>query len=268
MADYLQVMRTPETTGGSDRSRANGGGSEHQHRLALLGTLTSGISHEFNNILTPVLAYAEMAQMNLGDAELVRKALERIVMGITQATNISEAILGLAAGSASGIAAGRADVRECAETALRCLARDPAKDGIRVSLEIPTGLCVGITSVALNHVLLNMIVNARRAMSTRGGRLTIQAKRDGSTGNDRLIQIVVEDTGCGIQPGFLPHIFDDFFSRTDDSTAPGRGLGLAICHRLISQAGGSVSVCSAVGKGTRFEIQLPALASSIAAKAA
>lgn len=184
---------------------------EHAQRLASLGTIASIIAHEFNNILTPVMSYAQMALANPHDQQLLVKSAQRSLDGAEKASQIAAAILEFArdefaaldgaaasadpappcrqgphaesvaggrspARSARSGAAERVDVLAAAHGALACLAREPAKDGIRLVLEVPDRLLAAMRPVALQQVLLNLILNARRSMAgTRGGTLTIRA---------------------------------------------------------------------------------------------
>ena len=91
---------------------------DHSHQLATLGTLTAGIAHEINNILTPVLAYAQLARSNPHDAGLRAKALDRAVAGVESASRITEAVLGFARTEDE---AERADVAEVIASSLACL---------------------------------------------------------------------------------------------------------------------------------------------------
>jgi signal transduction histidine kinase len=133
------------------------------HRLATLGTLAAIVAHEFNNLLTPVISYCQLAlkQEVADDPELVRKALTRSHEGAAKAAQIATSMLGFArnedADATSHIATVVNDV-------FTCLARDPAKDGITLSLDIDDALAVSISPLYLQQVILNLILNARNAM--------------------------------------------------------------------------------------------------------
>ena len=195
---------------------------ERQHRLATLGTIAGLIAHEFNNILTPMLSYAQMALARPEDADLARRALERSSAAAERAGRIASAILDLvrdeqpvavggspiaqpqAAGAAPNRDAqasaapsvstpasrgpfrgldtdlpARTDVSRSIRRTLDCLGRDPARDGIALALTVEPGLCARIEPVALEHALLNIILNARQAMLAgprRGHALNISAR--------------------------------------------------------------------------------------------
>ncbi|MGQ0628847.1 MAG: sensor histidine kinase [Phycisphaerales bacterium] len=157
---------------------------QHTQRLAALGTIAGLIAHEFNNLLTPVMTYAQLALENPGDQALATKALERAAAGSQRAAEIASAILGFSRDDFDvprGTSSASADVAAAVRGALSCLARDPVKDGIALDIAIEhpaTGpLRTAMRPVALQQVLLNLILNARRAMNgQRAGSLTVNGQ--------------------------------------------------------------------------------------------
>ena len=134
---------------------------DHCCQLATLGTLTAGIAHEINNILTPVLAYAQLARSNPDDAALRAKALDRAVAGVQSASRITEAVLGFAR---SDDEAEHAIIAETIDSSFACLSRDPRRDGIRLVIDVDPALIVRIKPLALQQVLLNLILNSVSAL--------------------------------------------------------------------------------------------------------
>lgn len=242
---------------------------ERLRRLATLGTLTSGIAHEFNNILTPVMAYAEMAAAAPTDTALVARALDKVAEGIRRATGISEAILALA--TAAPAAGGRASTNiECGvSSALRWLADSPEGGATPVGISLAPDLEAAIEPTVLHQVLINLLLNAKHAMPAGTGTISIRGYRRSSTGNtgSSHIEIDVEDSGKGIAPDLLPRVFEPFVSgrvstgSQSDGIRSGRqrgyGLGLTICRQLVERAGGSITVRSTLGLGTCFTVRLP-----------
>jgi two-component system, NtrC family, sensor kinase len=104
----------------------------------------------------------------------------------------------------------------------------------------------------LQQVFLNLINNSMDAMP-RGGELRLRL--DGALGNPAQVTVAIEDTGEGIPPETLPHIFEPMF--TTKRMGTGTGLGLAVCDQIIRQHGGTIRVESREGHGTRFTILLP-----------
>lgn len=167
---------------------------DHQERLATLGTIAGLIAHEFNNILTPVLTYAQMAQLDPGNAALSQKAIDRTVEGVERASSIAQVILGFvrdertdlstparsllldASGGSTWNTVTSANVAKAVRSALACLGRAPERDNITATFDLPEHLTAAIAPVSLQHVVLNLVLNARNAMLPRPGRLTISAR--------------------------------------------------------------------------------------------
>lgn len=292
---------------------------EHAQRLASLGTIASIIAHEFNNILTPVMSYAQMALANPHDQQLLVKSAQRSFDGAEKASQIAAAILEFArdefaalestpaapapraAGAPSeshgaalsspevrtGGGPARVDVQAAVQGALACLAREPAKDGIRLIIDVPERLFAAMRPVSLQQVLLNLILNARRAMAgARDGTLEIRARVYIGGGGDAArpepphdavcasstwntpgscsaprawITITVADTGCGMNPEQTARVFGAFVTGhgAPASVHRGTGLGLTVCQRLVEHAGGTLWCRSQVSSGTEFTIVIP-----------
>lgn len=251
----------------------------HAHRLTMLGTMLGSIVHEFNNILTPVMSYAEMALESPDDAALCRKAIERAYHGCDRASKIAGAILAFAGDGGRRTESGDgADVAVVVQETMLCLAFDPAKASVTVVTEIEAGCRVAMEPVSLQQVLLNLVLNALKAMKPRGGQLTIRAggapRSTWNIGRPRgpgtYVQIEVEDTGCGIEPERVDTVFEPFVSHTDQNPSAARsgtGLGLTICKQLVESAGGRIGVRSQVSVGTCFTIAVPAAVGERALKA-
>lgn len=228
-------------------------GLTHSHRLATLGTVASVIAHEYNNILTPIISYAQLALANPDDAALMKKAVEKGLAGAERATNISASLLGFAR---------EADQKHSArlpavvDEAVACLARDPKKDNIRLHLEVPD-VQVAMSPLTLQQVLLNLLLNARHALRRNGGG---ELRITGSVVAG-MVHIDVADTGPGIAAEIKERLFEPFVTYRPDSEAggdsKGTGLGLCICRDLVRSAGGTISVESEPNRGATFHIVIP-----------
>jgi len=247
-----------------------------RHRLATLGTIAGSIAHEFNNILTPVLSYAQLALAAPHDAELAKKALRKTVEGTERAAKIANSLLGFVRpdDGTSG-----ADVASVINETIACLARHPEKDGIKVSVHADRSHRVAMDSVDLHQVLLNLVLNAIEAIKPQRGEIQITCDEvecstwntgSGATGPagaspQRIVQIVVRDSGRGMPAVVQELLFEPFFTTASERSADrGTGLGLTICQRLVQKADGEISVASEPGLGTEFSILLPALHESVA----
>jgi signal transduction histidine kinase len=131
--------------------------------------------------------------------------------------------------------------------------RDRTHDkNIEFVLDIPKGLPrIFGDKVRLGHALRNLLDNAL-TYTDPGGRITLTAAAD----ND-VITLSVSDTGAGIPPEYLPHVFEKFFRVPGQSRGSGTGLGLAIVHEIVTGHGGTVSCESSPGIGTTFHLRLP-----------
>jgi signal transduction histidine kinase len=234
-------------------------------RLATIGTIAAVIAHEFNNLLTPIVSYSQFAlqsaQSDKPDQELIKKALNKAFQSSSKAGKICTSMLGLARGES---AFGQVTIQELVDETLSVLARDPAKDGIALRVQVQPGLSVSGDPVQLEQVLLNLLINARQAMlGGRGGSITIRAQL---TENGGEVRLQVIDTGPGIPEKLLPKIFQPFFTTkgtTRKGETRGTGLGLAICKEIVEHHKGRIVVQSEVGRGTTFSIYLPVVASGV-----
>jgi len=241
---------------------------EHMHRLSLAGRVAGTLAHEFNNILTPIMNYAEMALASPEDQGLARKALERALAGSSHASRVATSILTLVSGSeemfhVEHCAHASCDVASAAEEAVACLSRPPERDGVELRVEVEPGLRVATDEIVVSQVLLNLMLNAVEAMRPGGGELSVRARALDS----ESVSIEVSDTGRGIPAERVERAFEPFstFDRVmsdnlsggTEGRSRGVGLGLTICRNLVERAGGEIALESAVGEGTRLRIRLP-----------
>jgi two-component system NtrC family sensor kinase len=215
------------------------------------------VAHEFNNILTPVISYAQMAQSN---PKLTGKALTRAADGGQRATRICKAILGLAGRDAAHRQEQLA-LKNLIERTVDAMAREPQRDCIELFVDVPSDLTILADAIEMQQVLLNLLLNARSALLQSPGlrRLTIRAER-----RKQGIVLSIADTGTGIAPENLQRIFEPFFSTRTANVDPsgeserGNGLGLAICRDIVTAMGGRIEVTSQLNQGTTFTLHLPA----------
>lgn len=222
----------------------------HHQRLEIIGTLTSSIAHEFNNLLTPIMGYSMMALERIPeeDTELYDALLEvydssrKAKAIISQLSNLSR--------KNSGDFFREVSPDELVRKTLDVAA--PAKpEQVEVKLNLN---CweqrFQANELQLSQLLLNLILNSFQAMKDENGILTVDTWFDEDT-----IYLRVSDTGCGIPEPVLPHIFDPFF--TTKKEGEGTGLGLAIAAQVVEDHHGTIQVDSHVGKGTAFTVALP-----------
>ncbi len=226
-------------------------GLTHSHRLATLGTIATIIAHEYNNILTPVITYAQMALASPDDHALMKKTVEKSLAGAERAAKISSSLLGFAQ---EADLAHAARVPEVVDDAVSCLGRHPSKDGIDLQIDVPDVL-VAISPLNLQQVLLNLLLNARKVMRRTGGRMSVTGRA-----TPDLVHLEVADSGPGIPEEIRDRLFEPFVTHRHDptdATQRGTGLGLCICRDLVRSAGGTIGVESVPGQGATFHLTLP-----------
>lgn len=227
--------------------------------LANIGSASSMIAHEINNLLTPLGTYADLALLHLDDQALVEKALRKAVVNCRRISQVMESVLALASGRDQA----REDcaVEDLIEDVFNCLCRDFSKDGITIKTLFPKDLIIHVVPVQIQQVIMNLVLNAREAMLERGGTLTLSAIRMGDQ-----VRISVSDTGHGIAPADMERIFSTFYSTKDSSESAteccGTGLGLAFCKTVADAHQADLSVESQLGQGTSFHLTVNAAASA------
>ena len=218
--------------------------------MEMVGRFAAGIAHDFNNLLAAILAATEqMAGRPELDAT-TREDAAQIGAAARRGGALVRQLLAFAREAPA--APRRLEVRAAIDDVLPLL-RHLLGRGVRLVIERgDEALPVRIDPTGFDQVLLNLAANARDAMP-RGGVLTLRCRsfyRDGT----RVACIEVRDTGTGIAPEVLPHIFTPFFTTRSDH---GTGLGLATVQEIITTARGAVSAESTPGAGTCMRVVLP-----------
>jgi signal transduction histidine kinase len=233
------------------------------HKLEMVGRLSAGVAHDFNNILSVIMGYNDLILGRVEDddclcgyAEEIRHAaqlasgLTRQLLIFSRSERLEPAILDLN------------DVIRDMDRMLRRLAGEDIEFTLRLDETIGH---VHADSGFIGQVIMNLVVNARDAMPG-GGSLMIETEnvvvsRGGTLdGGSALapgpyVMFSVRDTGCGLSDAVRARIFEAFFTTKEKDQ--GTGLGLAICQNVIEQSGGYISVESELGKGTIFRVYLP-----------
>lgn len=226
-------------------------GLESLQRLSTLGTLAATVAHEFNNILTPIVSYAQLALARPDDPELAMKAHQKALEGGQRASQLCSALLGYARDDDTGESA---DLSNVVHAAIDCLGNSLNANGIKLELDLPD-TTLAIRPGALEQVLVNLLINARKAMTPAGGTLSIRA-----TVEQHTVTLHVADTGRGVPPDIADHLFEPFVTLDPSQAASpqqGTGLGLSICRDLVTAAQGQITFTSTPGQGATFHITLP-----------
>ncbi len=233
-------------------------------KMEAIGRLAGGVAHDFNNILAVLLMQAELLLQPPDLPARVREGLEQMRTATERAANLTRQLLLF---SRKQMMQPRdLDLNQVVNGMARMLRRVIGEDLIFELQTASEPLPLRADPGMIEQVLLNLVVNARDAMP-RGGRLRVRtgsSELDGATAAalhpearpGRLVWLRVEDTGCGIPPEIMPHIFEPFF--TTKEAGKGTGLGLATVYSVVRQHQGWVTVESQVGRGTTFQVFLPA----------
>ncbi|AFY36085.1 response regulator [Calothrix sp. PCC 7507] len=234
-------------------------------RLESIGTLASGIAHDLNNILTPILAGAQLLPLKFPDAdERTMHLLEILEINAKRGADLVKQVLSFA----RGVEGKRINlqIRHLIVEVSKVL-KETFPKSIQVYTDVSQNLwMVSGDGTQLHQVLMNLCVNARDAMPY-GGTLRMSAKNlfiDENYARMNLeakvghyIMITVSDTGVGIPNEILDRIFEPFF--TTKEVGQGTGLGLSTIIGIVKSHGGFVNVYSEVGVGTQFKVYLPAV---------
>lgn len=225
-------------------------------KLEAIGRLAGGIAHDFNNLLTVIVACAEMLHEALPAADPLRSDAESILDAGQKAASLTKQLLAFGRRQpTTPVSTDLGSVVLGMEKMLRRLIGEDVELEVRCDSELGR---IIVDKGQLEQVVLNLAVNARDAMPS-GGRLRIEVCNrdvDDADGQRRAyVMLAVSDTGIGIAPEARSRLFEPFF--TTKEKGKGTGLGLATVYGIVKQAGGSVGVDSAPGKGTRFELSFP-----------
>jgi signal transduction histidine kinase len=225
----------------------------HQHeKLAALGTLLAGIAHELNNPLSVIMHQATLIMTELRDDPRQGRA-NTILHAVTACSRIVKNFLALARHEPPRRVP--VSVNEVIHAAIDLVAYGLRTDKIDVKLELVEPLpAIPGDPQQLERVIINLVNNAQYALRSRPEPRTLIIHSSVDSAGARVL-LQVEDNGGGISPEIRSRIFDPFF--TTKPTGDGTGLGLALCHGIVSAHNGTIAVTSELGSGTTFTISLP-----------
>ncbi|MBW4424843.1 MAG: response regulator [Nostoc desertorum CM1-VF14] len=234
-------------------------------RLESIGTLASGIAHDLNNILTPILTTTQLLQMKTPDTD---ERNQQMLKTIENNSKRGAALVKQVLQFARGIDGQRTVVQmNHLFLEIQQIVQETFPKSIELTEHIQPELWAVIGDAThLHQLLINLVVNARDAMP-KGGHIEISAENlliDGDYARMNLnahvgsyIAITVADTGMGMRSEIIDRIFEPFF--TTKEIGKGTGLGLSTAKGIIQSHGGFVTVTSQTGKGTEFKVYLPAV---------
>jgi two-component system NtrC family sensor kinase len=232
------------------------------HKMEAVGQLAGGVAHDFNNILTAIMGFSNLAKMRMKPEDPQRPLIEQILTASNRAAHLTQ---GLLAFSRKQIIVPRPVDLNCVVNSMEKLLIRLIGEDVEFTFGLaPQSLIVMADAGQLEQVLMNLCTNARDAMPN-GGTLALSTE-EVALGEDfvavhgyqkpgRYALITVSDSGHGMDESTRDKIFEPFF--TTKERGKGTGLGLSIVFGIIKQHEGSINVYSEPGRGTTFKIYLP-----------
>lgn len=241
----------------------------HQQRLQVMGAMTGGIAHEFNNFLTPIMGHADLLMADLPEDSDIYDSAREIYEASEKAQEMIRQISAMSRKNVEtvfkSVAAGPMLHRSLKMIDTICPAQIRIIEENRLDKEAFLG-----NTTQINQVLLNLCNNAIHAIGRQEGKILVRSEcverevvekrfSSESVSGDwkRYIHVSVKDNGCGMDSSTLRHIFEPFY--TTKKTGEGTGLGLSLADQIIHAHHGYLCAESAPGKGSTFHIYLPVL---------
>jgi two-component system cell cycle sensor histidine kinase/response regulator CckA len=237
---------------------------QQKQKMEAIGILTGGVAHDFNNILTAIQGSVEMALFHVTESEPIYRDLKEIQAASARAINLTRQLLLFSRKHPTVFKP--LQMNRTIQNLLKMLKRLIGED-IHIETRLDTALwMIRADQAKMEQVLMNLVINARDAMP-QGGIIRITTENvnlqsgiekvmaESSPGD--FIRLTLKDTGEGIEPAVLDRIFEPFF--TTKGKSKGTGLGLSVVYGIIKHHKGWIDVHSEPGKGSVFNIYLPAI---------
>lgn len=236
-------------------------------KMEAIGQLAGGVAHSFNNILTAILGYSEIMLAQLDPASPIRRYTERIRTGGRRAAELTHQLLAFSRKQILEMKV--VDLNSVIQETTQLLQRTLGANIRLIEVLNPQLQQVRVDPGQIGKVIMNLAVNARDAMLPKSGKLIIETENVvideayAKVHPDMLpgpyVQLVVSDTGCGMDAATKARIFEPFFTTKPVGQGTGLGLGLSTVLGIVKQCGGHVWPYSELGRGTSFKVFLPAV---------
>ena len=231
-----------------------------RNKVNLIGLVTSGIAHDFKNIIHVLGSIADLMLIKSKDRDPADKEyLLRLQDAIGRGNDLISTILDY--GKPDGLSViQKQPVHQIVIDSLKFV-RSSISRNIKFNIDIEEDLLIYINKINLQQILINLIMNAVDAIGTKNGSINIIGKKlpvgEAKTSASE-VQIIVSDTGAGISEKSIKEIFKPYYtSKNKDDKGEHYGLGLYIVKSLVADAGGKIEVESELGNGTTFFIRFP-----------
>ncbi len=240
----------------------------HSQKLQTIGVLTSGIAHEFNNLLSPILGYSEIILENIDNTSAIYEDILEISKSSLKAKEILKQVLMFSRADASVTEFKSLEVSSIIKESIY-LIKPIIPHNLKIVCNINSNEQILGNSTQLQQVLINLYTNSYHAMKKNGGTLHINAKdiyiqseESNQLGlhQGKYVKIQVKDNGVGMDENTLKQIFEYFF--TTKEAGQGTGLGLGVVRSIVENHRGKIFAQSQLGVGTIMDIYLPAIKKS------
>jgi len=215
---------------------------------------STDVSHELRTPLTVVRGELEVALFTAKTVDQYRDAMVNALEDVDRLSNIVRALLMLSQAESGQLVLQRTqlDLRALAQELVEQYQIPAEAQGVRLEGEFPAPCVIPADKIQIERLVTNLLSNAIK-YTPAGGRVTLRLGCE-----DDWAKLIVEDTGVGISPDHLPHIFDRFYRVPSADPEKGLGLGLSFVSWIVKAHGGVIDVASEPHKGTRFTVSLPA----------
>lgn len=246
-----------------DRNRRLQEQLRESQKMETVGTLVGGIAHEFNNLLTSLMGYADMCLVKVPPNSQIYNDLQKITKSADHAKTLVQQMLTF---TRQGTQERKIiNIYDTVESAIHIARMSlPSTIEIKKNIDPNTGTILADPS-QISQVIVNLFTNSYQAMKKEGGILSISLdnvdldskylEKNPHLRQGKYVRIIISDTGVGIEKSIIDRIFDPFF--TTRKVGEGTGLGLSVVHGIIMSHGGKITVSSELGKGTTMIIYLP-----------
>ena len=234
----------------------------HAQRLEAVGRMAGGIAHDFNNLLSVIIGFSDLALQQIKAETPLWRDVKEIHGAADRAAGLTRQLLEFS--RRDTLQAKVMDLNALISNLTKMLSRLIGED-IDLQLDLQAGLSrVKVDPASIEHVVMNLVINARDAMphggklSIRTAEIEINAPVPGAPPGikpGRYVTLVVQDTGIGMERRVQEHLFEPFF--TTKEAGKGTGLGLCTVYGIVKQNGGDIWFVSDAGRGTTFKIYLP-----------
>jgi heavy metal sensor kinase len=224
------------------------------HSFEQIRQFSTDVSHELRTPLTVVRGQLEVALFTAQNVEQYREAMAEALEGVDRLSNIVRALLMLSQAESGQLVLQKThlDLAEVARDLVDQHQIPAEAQGVRLSADLPEPCLIYADRIQIERMLSNLLGNAIK-YTPAGGAVKVMLRCE-----DEQVKLMVEDTGVGIAPDHLPHIFDRFYRVPSADPEKGLGLGLSFVAWIVKAHGGTIDVQSELQKGTRFIVTLPA----------